>query len=249
MANNIYLLNDHKTGFNITNTIVGIINKTAKQQIKTRTFYLFWNNYQKNNKYIILVRNPKEIICSGYLYHKKKCKESWSLIKNGYYYGYWENHFPKQSLVENKKYLDFAKSFSNPIPYQKKLQDLSLNEGMITEMNNVGYLTITGMYNLIHYGKKNVYLLKYEDLVFNHDETITKLCEFIGLSQAEIKNILKLSIKHNLIYQKNNNKITNHTTNKDVNPNRYLKYWNDKIDTEFNKLFPDDIMEKFGYSP
>ena len=25
------------------------------------------------------------------------------------------------------------------------------------------------------------------------------------------------------------------------------KYWNDKIDTEFNKLFPADIMEKFGY--
>jgi len=88
-----------------------------------------------------LVRNPKEIICSGYLYHKK-CKEKWAIKKNGNYYSYWkDNHFTKESLVENKKYLDFAKSFSNAIPYQKKLQNLSLNGGIIISIPIVVFNT------------------------------------------------------------------------------------------------------------
>ena len=248
MKRSIYLLNDHKSGYTLTKKLKNIINTNTNKIIKSRTFYLFWNSYKENNKYIILVRNPKEIICSGYLYHKK-CNEKWTRNKNGYYYSGWQkNHFTKESVEKNKEYLDFSRSFSNPIPYQNKLNNLSQTEGIITEMKNVGYLTLTGMYNLIHYGKKNVFILKYEDLVFNHDETIIKLCEFLELDQKIIEKILKLSIKHNLIYQKKKNKLTSHTTNINVDPNRYHNYWNDIIDTEFNKLFPSDIMEKLGYS-
>ena len=246
--NNIYLLNDHKTGFNLSNKTISIINKYSKKKIISRTFFLFWNYYHENNKYIVLIRNPKEIICSGYLYHKK-CKENWAVEKNGDYYSYWkERHFTKGSLIKNKNFLHFAKSFSNPIPYQEKLNNISEEEGIIKEMNCVAYLTIRGMYNLNHYYKKNVYILKYEDLVFNHNETIKKLCEFIGIDDSLINDIIDLSIKNNLMYQKNESKLTDHCTNINLCENRYKKFWNNRIDKEFFKLFPKDIMEKLKYN-
>ena len=39
-----------------------------------RTFYLFWQDYNIFNKYILCIRDPREIIISGYLYHKQ-CQE------------------------------------------------------------------------------------------------------------------------------------------------------------------------------
>ena len=86
MEKKIILLNDHKTGYILTKSnLVPLINRTASLNIEVKTFYLFWNNHinEKNHKYIVVVRNPKEIIISGYLYHKK-CKETWAINKNGY---------------------------------------------------------------------------------------------------------------------------------------------------------------------
>ena len=208
---NIYLLNDHKTGLRLTNLIRQAINKNTNKTIQTRSFYHFWNDYNPANKYIILIRNPKETIISGYLYHKK-CIEKWAKTKNGYYYDYWkDSYFTQKALEENEENLKLAESFSNPIPYQDKLNSLPQTEGIIMEMNSVAYLTITGMYNLVHYGKKNVYILKYEDLVFNHDKTINDLCKFIGINQVATDNICKKLIKHNLVYLKNNNTISSHS--------------------------------------
>ena len=247
-SKHIYLLNDHKTGFSLTNKLTDKINKYSNKNINVRTFYLFWNDYNENNKYIIITRNPKEIICSGYLYHKK-CKEHWAITKDGDYYDYWKyKHFTKESVEKNKNYIDYPLSFSKPISYQNKLNNLSQTEGIITEMNSAAYLTIKGMYNLVHYNKKNVLVLKYEDLVFNHDESVRKMCSFIGLNETVTENILNVSIEDNLIYQKKEKKLTTHTTNTDVDPNRYQKFWNNEIDTEFKKIFPSDIMEKLGYN-
>jgi hypothetical protein len=243
----IFLLNDHKTGFNLTKKTINIINKIYCCNINIQTFYLFWNNNIENNKYIVLIRDPKEIIISGYLYHKK-CNEKWAITKNGYYYDYWvENHFTKESIKENENYLRYPKNFSNPLPYQDKLKSLPQTKGIIKEMNSVAYLTIMGLYNLKHIGTKNTYILKYEDLVFDHDKTIESLCSFLNINYDKTQQIIKESVKNNLVYIKNHGKSLNHSTNIDVKFNRYLEFWNDEIQKEFDKLFPIDLMQKLGY--
>lgn len=246
-ASNIFLLNDHKTGFRLSRKIVKVINRETNLNITVRSFYLFWNTYKKENKYILIVRHPKEIIISAYLYHQK-CSEKWSLIKGGYYYEGWEQrHFKAEAVVKNQSYLDKVKTFCIPIPYQEKLKTLPQNEGIIFEMNSISKLTIDGMYNLEHYGKANTITVRHEDLIFNHDETIRGLCEFLEISTWRTKRIIKKSLQHNLLHQKKNNRLTIHTTNVKVEKDRYKQYWNETIEAEFNRLFPEDVLSKFGY--
>ncbi len=247
-STNIFLLNDHKTGFKLSNKIAGIIRRNSNLNVEVRTFYLFWNNYkQDNNKYIVIVRHPKEIIISGYLYHKV-CSEEWSRKVEGYYYNSWEqNHFYQGAVAKNKTYLDKAKTFSSPISYQEKLNILPQTEGIIHEMNSVAKLTIDGMYQLNHYHHSNTIVIKYEDLVFNHDKTIIKMCDFLEFSSRKSKKIIEYSLVHNLLIQKKKNQVTSHATNKNVIKDRYKEYWNETIEAEFNKLFPADILSKFDY--
>ena len=227
--------------------IAKIINRKTNLNIQAKTFYLFWNTYKKENKYIILTRHPKEIIISGYLYHKK-CDEKWSKRQGGYYYLGWEkNHFEPEEVAKNTANIDKAKTFCSPIPYQDKLNMLPQEVGILYEMNSVAKLTIDGMYNLEHYGKSNTLTVKFEDLIFNHDETIQGLCKFLKISKSQTKRILKENLQNNLLNQKRNNKITAHTTNVNVEKNRYKQYWNETIEAEFNRLFPADVLSKFGY--
>ena len=44
----IYLLNDHKTGYKLSWKLVNTLKKFIK--IDVRTFFLFWNIYNKNDK-------------------------------------------------------------------------------------------------------------------------------------------------------------------------------------------------------
>ena len=149
------LISDHKTGHTLSRLYTKIINTYFENKIEFRYCYLFWNFYNQNEKYIVLIRDPREIIISGYLYHKR-CTEIWCINKNGNYYEGWnKGYFLKEEMVKNDEYMRFASSFSNPMSYQNKLNLLSQEEGIILEMNTVAKLTIIGMYNLVHYGKKN----------------------------------------------------------------------------------------------
>jgi len=237
----IYLLVDHKTGSQLCFQLLRIVNKYLENPIKVKIFYLYHNDWNPNDKYILFTRNPKEIIISGYLYHKGQCKENWSLNKNGNYY---ENHIPKcisyKSAKEHNKYIEMGKHFSDKAPYKNILNSLEQSEGIIHEMNNVAYLTIMGMYNLNHYGKPNVKIIKFEDLCFNFKETMSKFLDYIEIKN---KKIVLQKIEHLDFI----NSSIEHSTNKDKDKERYKKYWTEDIEMEFNKLFPANLMNKTGY--
>ena len=132
--------------------------------------------------------------------------------------------------------------------YQNKLRLLPQEEGIILEMNTVAKLTITGMYNLIHYGKKNVITIKLEDLTFDFDNSIEKLCKFYDIEKSFIERIKKDISEHNLLhYKKENKSLPWITTNKNLIDKRYTKYWTEEIQKEFVKLFPKDILNKFNF--
>ena len=253
--NKINFLMGHKVGITISHILMYIItNETNKQiEFNSKPFFItqYVNTSQKN---IIMVRNPKEIIISGYLYHKK-CgnNDKWALHKYGLYYNLESikqlenNNLPPDLKKICLQYFKESTKFSIPIPYQDKLNNLNLIEGIKKEMNSVAYQTIHGMYNLKNIDNENVFILKFEDLIYNHDNTIKKLCQFLNIKNSITENIIKKSLNHNLIHLKNNNKILRHSTNKSVKKNRYLDYWNNELEEEFNKLFPKDVMKKFGY--
>lgn len=242
----IFVLNDHKTGFILTRKIFNIIKKKYKLKLSYRTFYLFWNIHTTNHKYIIITRHPKEIIISGYLYHKK-CSELWCVNKNGFYYNYWiDNHFLNEEIIKNTTYINRIKNVSNNSSYQNKLNTITQNQGIILEMKTIAYNTIMGMYNYNYYDKSNVLTIKFEDLIFNFEETIHKIFIFLDISIT--KDILNKLLKHNIINLKNNNILLQHTTNINFIKNRYKLYWNQELEKEFLTLYPKDILSKFEYS-
>jgi len=242
------LISDHKTGHTLSKLFTKIINTYFENKIEYRYCYLFWNFYNQYEKYIVLIRDPREIIISGYLYHKK-CTELWCINKNGNYYEGWnKRHFLREEMIKNGKYMRFARFFSSPMSYQNKLLLLPQEEGIILEMNTVAKLTIIGMYNLIHYGKKNVITIKLEDLTFDFDNSIEKLCKFCDIEKRFIERVKKDISEYNLLhYKKKNKSLPWATTNKDLIDKRYKKYWTEKIQKEFEKLFPKDILNKFNF--
>ena len=245
------LISDHKTGHTLSRLYTRILNKYLKNELEFRYCYLFWNFYNQDEKYIIFIRDPREIIISGYLHHKR-CNETteiWANRINGDYYENWNiHHFLQKEMKKNFKYLNIGKHFSIPMPYKTKLNMLSQEEGIIYEMHSVAKLTITGMYNLIHYGKKNVITIDLDDLTFNFNSSIEKICKFLDIEKSFSEEIRKYLLEHNTLNLKKKDKLPYHTTNIDLQPKRYKKYWTEKIQKEFEKLFPKDILSKFNFA-
>lgn len=235
----IYLLNDHKTGYTVSNKLVNSLDC----DIKVRHLFNFSKEYNTDDKYIVIIRNPKEIIISGYLYHKK-CTEWWAINRDINYYGGWMEKLSPEGFKENEENIKHASTFSAGCPYQVKLNSVPEKEGILMEMSCVARLTIEGMYNLPHYGKKNVIVVKFEDLVYNHDKTVIDICKFVGISPEPV---LERTIQDNLLTLKEKGITLDHSTNVELDRSRFEKYWDEDIERKFKDIFPHDIMEKLGY--
>ena len=178
-----------------------------------------------------------------------KCQEKWAIQENGYYYDYWADvHFTEQALRENQHLLDFAKTFSTPIPYQQKLASLSEEDGIIFEMNHIAKLTIDGMAKLSFLQEKNVHVLKLEDLIFKHDETVKNICYFLNVAKVHHDEIVKRALKHNLLHKQKESTLPAHATNTKVVEDRYKQHWSERIEKEYQNIFPDDPALLFGYA-
>ena len=257
------LLVDHKVGYVATKIILTILKPYI--EIEKRSHFLFQRDYQADNKYIITIRHPKEIIISGYLYHKRltkeegsqTCLEPWAQFTGGWYYincinctdGVFRGGIYEQDqLVENADYIHIARDLSYPIPYTDKLKALPTEEGIIYEMKSIARLAIDGMYKLEHYQKPNSFALKLEDLIFDHDNTITNLCRFLDIDDVHLTKIITQTREQNILAQKNKLAHNSHVTNTEVKRDRYKDYWNDNIESEFLSTYPKDILSKFGYT-
>ena len=205
-----------------------------------RTFFSFWNFNSEKDKYVIFVRDPRDIIISGYLYHKNTCKENWCITQNANYFEDWEHLFSEESKLLNKEILNKGKSFSKVESYQSKLNKMSVEDGIIFEMQNVAYLTIMGIYNFKYSNNKNVLKIFNEDLTFNFENTLTKILDFFGFkNKVEILKKCEILKLENLI-----NKNNIHVTNLNLQKDRYTKYWNSRIQKKFEETFPSDLLSK-----
>ena len=76
-----------------------------------KNFYLFSNNQKIEDKSLAIIRDPREIIISEYLYHLK-CDEEWCVKPNSNYYDNWlSSHFKSEDIMKNKAYLKFGDNF------------------------------------------------------------------------------------------------------------------------------------------
>jgi hypothetical protein len=208
-----------------------------------KTSYLFSLNLKENQKNLAIIRNPKEIIISGYLFHLKT-NEKWCVTKGGDYYEDWYNQFKNEDLMKYKKYIEFGKTFSNETFYQSKLKQLNQIDGIIYEMQNVSYITLSGLKRVCE--NPNIKKIKFENLVFDYDNTIDELLDYFEFNSAKKKLFKTFFKKYSLNNSEYKKKNINHITNLENKRNRFQDYWNLEIEKKFNENYPN-LMKICGY--
>jgi len=272
-----FIICDHKSGYTVTDGLIRALNfskllykyhfykkklnkflftKNIKYEnyskniiddiVFKKIFFIFWDNHEKNeNKNVVIIRNPKDIIISGYLYHLK-CREFWCCNKNiNYYHGYKDWYLSEEILRQNNSIIQFAKKFSENICYQNKLKSLNILEGIKFEMNNVAQLTLDGMKKILK--KKNIKIVKFEDLIFDTDKTIKSICDYLKYNQLQtiltifyFKNLKTFKNKKYFNLQKEKNLVNNFQLKRNFYTD---KYWNSDLIKFYDKKFNDlDIL-------
>jgi hypothetical protein len=172
-----------------------------------------------------MIRNPCGIIISAYEYHKTT-SEPWA----------------------NKK---IPKLFN--ITYKDAINILNEKDGIYFEMKNSLFLessrnTIMDIYNW-NYNMPNFLEIKYEDLMKNFNETLTKMFRHYGFTSSMISTALKIAEKHNINIKDravlNND---NHITNKSLDLDKWKTYFNNSdMKHKFFEVYPSNIFNKIGY--
>ncbi len=114
-------------------------------------------------KGVHLIRNPYEVVVSGYRYHLIT-REKWCRI-------------PKRERLGGKT-------------YQEYLNSLSPDEGITFEMIHVAYSTINSMYRW-DYADERFLNLRLEDFLENFDKALEKTLRFLSFSEADVVALLQ----------------------------------------------------------
>lgn len=165
-----------------------------------------------------LIRDPRDIIISGYFYHL------WS---------------SDESEVEYDAPLDIKYRYNN--------KSLSFDDGLIFEMKNVSLVTILKM-NKWDYNNPKFLELKYEDLISNSDDMFIKMFNYWGINPIYIDECLKISREHHMTSKTGRKVGEEDSKSHMRNglPGQWKMYFTDKHKSYFKDQF-GDILIKLGY--
>jgi len=204
----------HKTGSVLFKAIWD--NYSKDKEIKhCNNFFRISDDEIKGTKCVVIIRHPMEIIMSGVRYHQTTTEK-------------WCN-------IPDEKY--------NNKTYKEYLKNLSEDDKIIFEMDNIAYNTITNIYNDVKNRNfnNNILFIKIEDLY--DEKNIPIICEKI---QKHLDSSIKIDINKLEKSFSKCLKISYHRTNT-KNEYTYNKYFNSEHIEYFNKLFPEDTLEVLGY--
>jgi len=193
---------------------------------------------------IHFIRDPRDVIVSGYLYHKR-CEEEWCLNSNVEFSApilYPRVPYSQEHRLESWK-IEYLKSLRGS-SYQQTLLDLTESEGLLFEMRNYGAWTIDSMLDW-DYKNPNVEEIKFEDLMNDFDQTFGRVFEHCGLSEAEMARGLQIAARHDLNRMddrqlEQNDHIASRQTTK------WQKYFTPAHFQAFEERFGDALV-KLGY--
>jgi len=232
----VVFLTDHKCGSAIMYQLKEQYKLRTNLDIEFQNFYM-WNvnKWLPNNKYVVIIREPREIIISGYLYHKTTSikKEGW--INGGNYYGGWERFFSNEDKEWYKEYLVKANIKED---YQEVLKRLPEQEGIEYEMDNIADLTLRGRDMIIKdwKDKDNVLFIQFDDMVWDMISVVKNISNFLLIATTINTLIIEEMYNYSLVKKSYGDKVDwSHVTNKDCEKDRYLNYWNIKLEKKLLK--------------
>lgn len=232
----VVFMTDHKCGSVLLCQLKELYRLKTPLNIEWQNFYM-WNvnKWDSDNKYVVIIREPREIIVSGYLYHKNVSikKEGW--IHGGNYWGGWERFFTESDKELFKDYLEKANIKED---YQEVLLRLPEEEGIEYEMNNIAELTLRGRDLILDKwkDKDNVLFINFDDLVWDMISVVKNISKFLHVGNDINTLIIEEMYNYSLVKKGYGDKVDwSHVTNKDCEKDRYLNYWNNKLEKKLLK--------------
>ena len=184
---------------------------------------------------IHIIRDPRDVIISGYLYHKRT-NEDWCINENFNFDNpirYPIIPYSQEYRSENWK-KEYLLNLNNK-SYQANLNEKKQTEGIIFEIKNYGSWTIEDMMKW-NYKHPNIKEIKFEVIMKSYNDIFYEIFEHFRFNEQQIKQALKIANKHDLnrmsrIQIKKNPHIFSKKTSK------WKKYFNKEISDLFNNRF------------
>lgn len=239
-----YFLNDHKIGFVLNRKMKDDINSVYRDMLGIHTFYKLWNVNNPGDRYICMLRHPYEIITSAYLFHRR-CTEQWATKLDVGYYSWYLSQFPKQLTKQEQELVESTCFSKSGISYQDMLLNMSEEDGLIYEMEHVSRLTIQGMLEYDYFDAPNVHVVRFECLLDDFEGVVSNILDFLQIDGRQ-HNLLDTLCKHDVRRMDVGN--MPHVTNKKLIRDRYKTVFTPKVYAHFKDVYPDDALEKLGYS-
>lgn len=190
-----------------------------------------------------IVRDPRELIISGYLYHKRTKEEWCTTIHNkiNLNFPYIPTFLEQSSEVEKINYINSLKGTS----YQAMLKNLSQEQGIIFEINNYSGWTIDCI-DKWDYKNDKIMEVKFENIMKNFNEEFSDIVKWLGFKDDEIANIISSIQEYDISnFSKEDLKKNNHISNEGFS--KWEKYFSKTHKRIFKQRYPQ-LLQKLSYT-
>jgi len=171
------------------------------------------------------IRDPRDMVISGYFYHKRGA-EPWFRLKNptSRYWAAINGNVPK-NMPRDTSFAEY-------------LQSLSQEDGLIAEIE----FRKNHFESLRHWPQhEHIKILRYEDVVNNELKAFKELFDFYEVTELEKRIGLFWAKKYSLANVSN----TKHVRN--AKPGQWKKYFTPKVEKYFYDKY-EDIIETLSYN-
>ena len=144
-----------------------------------------------------VVRDPRDIIVSGYLYHLRT-SEKWCVNTN--FSKKSPIIFPRVPYSQEHRTEQWKLAYLNSLQgksYQEYLQTLDQREGLLFEMENYGAWTIDSLEKW-DFNRQEILEIKFESLADDYESTFLSIFQHIGLSEPDIELCMDVAVQHDL---------------------------------------------------
>lgn len=192
----------------------------------TNSFAIDANRLNHDYRITRFVRDPRDLIISGYFYHKRGA-EPWFRMKNptNKYWSPINGNVPQDLLA------------IPDISFAEYLTKLNLQEGLLAEMEFRKF-HLESMRSWQEDDK--IKLFKYKDIINNEEAVFGDIADHYNLPSAEKKKVLKYASKFSLKNQSGNKHIRNAKTS------QWKEHFDDKVIQVFNEKY-SDLLDLYGY--
>jgi hypothetical protein len=191
-----------------------------------------------------MIRDPRDIIVSGYLYHKRTT-EDWCI--NTHWQLVAPIVFPQVPYSQEHRPDSWKANYFNELnglSYQENLNRLNQDDGLLFEMLHYGAWTIDAMANW-NYTLPSMYELKMETIDEAYDKTFENIFMHLGFTDFQISEALAIAKNHDL-NRKTSNEIAQMQHVSSPNLKKWKTYFNDSHKSIFRERF-GDVLQTLNY--